>query len=336
MSGALQGGDVRGFYRALGVALPEWARPEASVSCFARPEAHARQDRDASCSVNVESGLWNCHGCGEGGGPYDAAKELGKTPREAMDLLIAYGLAERRAAGEAQPRRKPRAPARPAARPVSRPGEQVALGVGESDVARWGEQLVGVWPPRVLRAAQRSVWSRQALLELGCGWEHGRIMIPIRDRLGGLRGVLRYAPRHDHAPKMLAVPGTRLGLVPHPAASPGVWTVLVEGPPDMISARSRGLPAVAVPGDHAWEAEWAGLLAGRHVSVIMDCDRAGRDAAQRIAADLDAAGAVARVTDLVPGRVDGYDLTDWLADRRDLALAELADALGAPTSTEVA
>jgi hypothetical protein len=44
----------------------------------------------------------------------------------------------------------------------------------------------------------------------------------------------------------------------------------------MISARSRGLPAVGVAGDHAWEAEWAGLLAGRHVSVIMDCDRAGR------------------------------------------------------------
>jgi DNA primase len=115
-----------------------------------------------------------------------------------------------------------------------------------------------------------------------------------------------------------------------------VWTVLVEGPPDMISARSRGLPAVAVPGDHAWEVEWAGLFAGRHVSVIMDCDRAGRDAAQRIAADLDAAGAVARVIYLPPGRADGYDPTDWLADRRDLAVTELAGALGAPIGSEVA
>jgi hypothetical protein len=34
--------------------------------------------------------------------------------------------------------------------------------------------------------------------------------------------------------------------------------VLTEGPPDMISARSRGLPAVAIPGDHAWESTWAG------------------------------------------------------------------------------
>jgi hypothetical protein len=224
MTGASLGGDVRGLYRALGVALPEWAQREASVSCFADREAHARQDRDASCSVNVESGLWNCHACGAGGGPYDAAEQLGKTPREAMDLLVAYGLATRRPVGAGR-RRRPSASPLPAARPVPRSGGQLALASGEADVERWQAQLARlVWPPRVLRAAQRSVWSRRALLELGCGWERGRIMIPIRGRSGRLRGVLRYAPRHDHAPKMLAGPGTCLGLVPHPAAMQAGWT----------------------------------------------------------------------------------------------------------------
>jgi hypothetical protein len=47
----------------------------------------------------------------------------------------------------------------------------------------------------------------------------------------------------------------------------------------------------------------------------MDCDRAGRIAAGRIAGDLQAAGAIARMVDLAPGRDDGYDLTDWLAER---------------------
>jgi hypothetical protein len=64
VTGGLLGGDARGFHSALGIELPGWAQPEAPVSCFADPEAHARQDRDAPCSVNVESGLWNCHGCG--------------------------------------------------------------------------------------------------------------------------------------------------------------------------------------------------------------------------------------------------------------------------------
>jgi DNA primase len=73
-------------------------------------------------------------------------------------------------------------------------------------------------------------------------------------------------------------------------AEPSEWVVLVEGPPDMISARSRGLPAIAIPGDDAWEAGWAQLLAGRHVAIVFDCDQAGRDAATRIAADLKAAG----------------------------------------------
>jgi hypothetical protein len=95
------------------------------------------------------------------------------------------------------------------------------------------------------------VWSRETLLELGCGWERGRVIVPIRNARAELRGVLRYAPSRDRVPKMLAVRGTRLGLVPHPVAESSRWVVLVEGPPDMVSARSQGLPAVAVPGDDA-------------------------------------------------------------------------------------
>ena len=77
MSGTLPGADVRGFYRALGVELPGWAKREAPVACFADPDAHAHGDRDPSCSVNVESGAWHCWGCGAAGGAYDAALARG-------------------------------------------------------------------------------------------------------------------------------------------------------------------------------------------------------------------------------------------------------------------
>ena len=102
----------------------------------------------------------------------------------------------------------------------------------------------------------------------------------------------------------------------------------------MISARSRGLPAIAVPGDDAWEAQWARLLAGRHVSVVFDCDRAGREAAARIAGDLKAAGVRGSIIDLARGRADGYDLTEWLAERETLGGQELRRVLGAPETRQ--
>ena len=77
-------------------------------------------------------------------------------------------------------------------------------------------------------------------------------------------------------------------------------------------------------------AEWARLFAGRRVSVVFDCDRAGREAAARIAADLKAAGVRGSIVDLARGRADGYDLTEWLAERESLGAQELRRALGAP------
>ena len=332
MSGTLAGADVRGFYRALGIELPAWALQEASVACFADPDAHAHGDRDPSCSVNVETGAWRCWGCGAKGGAFDAALARGLGSRQAFELKIAYGLAER---DPERPARSGTPAARTAARSTPRhvapPSRRATVVADEQQLAEAHARLARlVWPPRVLRDEHRRVWSRATLLELGCGWERGRVLVPIRDQDGGLRGLLRYAPTHDHAPKMLAARGTRLGLIPHPAAEPSTWVVLVEGPPDMISARSRGLPAIAVPGDDAWEREWAQLLVGRHVSVVLDCDRAGREAAVRIAADLKAAGVRGSIIDLARDRQDGYDLTDWLNARADLTGAQLRQALGAP------
>ena len=50
----------------------------------------------------------------------------------------------------------------------------------------------------------------------------------------------------------------------------------------MISARACGMPALAVPGDQAWDSAWALGFEDRDVTIVMDADRAGRLAAQRI------------------------------------------------------
>jgi hypothetical protein len=81
----------------------------------------------------------------------------------------------------------------------------------------------------------------------------------------------------------------------------------------MIAARSRGLPAIALPGTDCWRSEWAPLFSGRHITIVMDADRQGRALAARIAGDL-GDHAEAAVVELAPDREDGYDLTDWLQD----------------------
>ncbi len=323
MTSTLPGADIRGFYAALGLALPATDRAEASVSCFANPDEHQHGDRNPSCSVNLDNGTWNCHGCLDSGGPYDAAARRGRAPREAMDLLIAFGLAQRRGHAHTGSRR----PVRPRPiRPAPSPPPPRGLQLDEPQLAAWQRRLNAArWPLSELRAQQRALWQREVLTALGVGLDGHRLAIPIRNAAGQLQGALRYAPtRRSGQLKAVAVPGSRHGLIPHPTSNGAEEIVLVEGAPDLISARSLGIPAFAVSAPDAWRAGWAELLAGRRVLVVMDCDRTGRTASARILADLHAAGARGVSVDLAPQRSDGYDLTDWLTHHchhRDGAIA---------------
>lgn len=149
------------------------------------------------------------------------------------------------------------------------------------------------------------------LLQLGL--DRGQITIPVRDEHRLLVGLLRYRPWPTVGQnKMRAAAGSRRQLLPHLTAEPSRRVLLVEGEPDMVAARSRGFPAIAVPGVEAWRSEWATAFAGRQTVIVMDCDPQGRASARRIAQDLNVK-AHATIVDLAPDRDDGYDLTDWLA-----------------------
>jgi hypothetical protein len=217
MTSTLLGADIRGYYRALGVELLDWAIREASVRRFVDPDAHAHDDRRPSCSVNLESGVYHCWGCGAKGGAYDAAIGILKfSPREAVDLMIEFGLTERRVAdaGARRPRR-PAPPARQRNPSAAKRGAERELETSDAQVRSWQEQLVQLaWAPRTLRPEHRHLWKLATLRELGIGWDGRRLTIPVRDVDGRLRGVLRYAPIATRSPKMIAATGTRLGLIP--------------------------------------------------------------------------------------------------------------------------
>ena len=320
MNATEPGGDVRGFYAALGVPLPGWADTEAPVRCFANPDAHAHEDRHPSCSVNVHSGAFNCHGCGAHGGAYDAALAVGRSPRDAIDLMIAHGLTDRRPRPDPAPgATRPHASAAPPEAPIRIPSSAAdasdrpvasLLSCSGEDVRGWARALRD--NPRLLaRLRGERGWETDTLRRWGIGFDGERITVPITDEHGALQGVLRLRVDAWQKPKVLAAAGSRLGLIPHPEPFAGS-VVLVEGPSDMLAARSAGLPAIAVPGTHAWRAEWASAFTGRDVTVVMDADRPGREAAVRITADLQRHRARASIVELDPRRDDGYDLSDWL------------------------
>lgn len=159
--------------------------------------------------------------------------------------------------------------------------ERSHLEATDADVARWQTSL-SRRTSLIVRLAHERGWRYGSMCEVEVGLDpSGRLTIPIRAADGELQGVLRYAPWRTHGPKMLAVRGTRLGLIPNPVREPARRLFLVEGPADMLAARSHGIPAIAVSGTYAWCEEWASTFTGRQVSVVMDCDRPGREAAQR-------------------------------------------------------
>lgn len=321
--------DVDGFYSAVGLELPTRGT-KVSVRCFAAPEAHKHGDRNPSAVVERDTGNWRCHTCDVWGGPFDAGLAMGLSRADAMRLVERHGL-------------KKDKPGEPDARPksyASNGGSSAAQADAkplptEEDLARWRDRLLA--EDRLLEwLYARRGWLRSTVEGLGLGFDGERIVFPVRDADGALLNVSRYAPgdRRD-GPKMLAASGHRRGLFPAPESVEGEPIWVLEGEPDAVSAHELGIPATAVPGVKKWDPSWATRFGGRGVAVCMDCDREGREAAQRIARELAEYATRVKVIDLDPSRNDGYDLTDLLReageDRSSARRALLEMALKAPS-----
>lgn len=85
--------SARDLFADLGLDLPTGDR--VNVQCFSNRDAHAHGDRNPSCEVKTSSGRFKCHACGAWGDGFDAAVALGRSKREAMELLERHGLVDR-------------------------------------------------------------------------------------------------------------------------------------------------------------------------------------------------------------------------------------------------
>jgi hypothetical protein len=96
------------------------------------------------------------------------------------------------------------------------------------------------------------------------------------------------------------------------AADPAQVVFVVEGEKDVDRLRDLGLVATCNPmGAGKWRDGYAAALQGRHVAVLLDNDRAGRDHARAGARSVAPRAAQAKVVDL-PGLPPKGDVSDFL------------------------
>lgn len=154
------------------------------------------------------------------------------------------------------------------------------------------------------------------LEEYGVRVEEDEVVIPIR---AGHHVWYERTHRPGGKPKYLSPKGAEthlynpLGLGPH---SEEVW--IAEGEFDTLALIAAGAPALGILGVGNFYTPWAHLFSGARIIVAFDPDKAGEEAADKIAG-------------LFPQGVERFevpppygDINDWLkADRRGLTKAVL-------------
>ncbi|MCC7388146.1 MAG: AAA family ATPase [Phycisphaerales bacterium] len=151
---------------------------------------------------------------------------------------------------------------------------------------------------------------------------------PERNQGGEIVGTSRRLPTG----KKLAIEGSKRGLAlrwpldPYAGTSADDPILIVEGASDTAAGLDLGFETVGRPSATGGLADLSGLLAGRHVVIVAENDKAGLGGAEKIAAGL--AGVAASVRAILPPE-GCKDLRAWLGSAdRDTVRAEIRSAIG--------
>lgn len=285
------------FYRAQGLEPVKIRGDEWDCRC------PFHQDKNPSLNVNVRTGQWQCHGCGEKGNEITFYSKLHNC--NTVDAAQAI-----KGSGPSDP--PPRRPVTPQSKPA------------DSDPPKFMEPKEAEEAhSRLLKTKQSLTWLQEARgltvetvkrFRLGLTTKGDRITIPVCDEEGRLLNLRLYDWRHTSDQKFLNTKG--FGAIRlWPAESlKADSVVLVEGEPDCLLACQLGYAAITGTGGAGnWKAEWTPLLKGKSVAIIYDADQAGKDGRQKVAEALAGTAREIRFVDLpLPGTKEDKDLTDYV------------------------
>jgi len=178
------------------IVSPYLDRPKLSGSSnlSARCPFPDHNDHSPSFAININNGLWKCHGCNRSGNLATLLRGLGVS-RSRVDQLIgpAAPLIQKRQRREQQKKRRRFIGSDPFLAEVTIP--ESVLGVYDWRPDGLVEQG---FDPKLLRE-----------LEIGYDREKDRITFPIRDVYGNLVGVSGRSTLHDVQPRYLVYRGRR-------------------------------------------------------------------------------------------------------------------------------
>ena len=237
-----------------------------------------------------------------------------------MELLIAHGLAEPRAArppADRPPRQQPRAGRR--ARAVRRHQPRSRRSPPTRTTSQSWAAMLDDDGRLIRRLALRAGMGDPGDPQLQIGFDGARITIPVRDALRRSAGCPPLRPVRADATRRCSPSRARgSGSSRTPRSDRPEARRPRRGPAGhdrraLLRPRRRSPSRARPPGSRRGRQ----LLAGKRVTLVMDCDAPGRARRRRDRREPQRSrGSAVDVVDLAPDRNDGYDLTDRILERR--------------------
>lgn len=280
-------------------------------------------DEHPSCSINLESGGFKCHGCGQHGEHIDVIMlKHGMNEHEAIDWVVAQlGLTNGSPCIVSDGDGRKSECTGPANKTSSND-------IPWDDVAVWLE----IAQDRVRTDPATDAWfrenvgiSQETAIRFGLGYGKGqpdhcfrdeRVWIPVPDRDGKLLAVRGYKPKAKDRKLLPLYAGMGTSLFPLNLIPKGTTLViLAEGERDCMVLHQHGFMAISGTGGagtfkHDWAIELAELGVERVISLY-DNDDPGREGAQRAASILATSGIKVSIASWPEGLPPGVDAADW-------------------------
>lgn len=208
-------------------------------------------DKEPSCSLDKESGLWYCHSCKDGGDIFSFYMRYHN---------CSFSKAKNDIVGNTQYHI-----------------------LTDTEVREAHERLLNSEPLQKMLYLKRG-WNLATIKKYQLGWSDERVFIPIRANDGTLYNIRKYDVLHKSKQKFIGIEGyNQIRLFPQEALSEET-IFICAGEPDTLLARQFGFNAITFTGaEGVFRYELLPFFKDKIVYILYDVDTAGQNGAKILA-----------------------------------------------------